>query len=132
MDAENLRQHLLSYPAVTEEQPFGPSVVVYKTGGKMFALADYESVPPSLNLKCDPARALELRDRHAAIRPGYHMNKKHWNTLELDGSLAESLVCELVAHSYALVAASLPRGRRPAASASLPSSTSAGMNDLRR
>ena len=74
----------LSFPGVTEEEPFGPEVVVYKVMGRMFALVDYDSVPPTMNLKCDPDRALDLRDVHEAIRPGWHMNKRHWNTLDLD------------------------------------------------
>jgi len=108
MDMEELRTLLLAFPGVTEEQPFGPEVVVYKVLGKMFALVDYDSVPPTMNLKCDPDRALDLRDTHEAIRPGYHMNKRHWNTLDLDGRLRGSLVEELVRHSYELVVASLP------------------------
>ena len=109
MHMEELRELLLSFPAVTEEEPFGPEVVVYKVMGKMFALVDYDSVPPTMNLKCDPDRALDLRDVHEAIRPGWHMNKRHWNTLDLDGSLRGPLVSELVRHSYDLVVAALPR-----------------------
>jgi len=109
MNMEQLRELLLSFPGVTEEEPFGPEVVVYKVMGKMFALVDYDSVPPTMNLKCDPERALDLRDVHEAIRPGWHMNKRHWNTLDLDGSLRGALVMELVRHSYDLVVAALPR-----------------------
>lgn len=112
MHTEQLRELLLSFPGVTEEEPFGPEVVVYKVKGKMFALVGYDSVPPTMNLKCDPDRALDLRDVHEAIRPGYHMNKRHWNTLDLDGSLRGSLVAELVRHSYDLVVAALPRRAR--------------------
>ena len=112
MHMEQLRELLLSFPAVTEEEPFGPEVVVYKVVGKMFALVDYDSVPQIMNLKCDPDRALDLRDVHEAIRPGYHMNKRHWNTLHLDGSLRSALVSELVRHSYDLVVAALPRRLR--------------------
>jgi len=112
MNTEELRELLLGFPGVTEEEPFGPEVVVYKVLGKMFALVDYDSVPPTMNLKCDPERALDLRDVHGAIRPGYHMNKRHWNTLDLDGSLRGTLVSELVRHSYDLVVAGLPRAAR--------------------
>ena len=73
MHMEQLRELLLSYPGVTEEEPFGPEFVVYKVMGKMFALVDYDSVPPTINLKCDPGRALDLRDVHEALRPGYHL-----------------------------------------------------------
>ena len=120
MDIERLREFLLSFPGVTEEEPFGPEVVVYKVMGKMFALVDYDSVPQTMNLKCDPERALDLRDVHDAITPGYHMNKRHWNTLKLDGTLRSPLVFELVRHSYDLVLASLPRGIREKCAASRP------------
>jgi len=75
----------------------------------MFALLDHDSVPPTMNLKCEPARALDQRDFHEAIRPGWHMNKRHWNTLDLDGSLRGALVAELVRPSYDLVVGALPR-----------------------
>ena len=116
LNPEQLRSLLLGFPGVTEEEPFGPEVVVYKVLGKMFALVDYDAVPPTMNLKCDPERSLELRDAHEGIRPGYHMNKRHWNTLDLDGRLRGPLVAELVHHSYALVLAGLPariRSKRP-------------------
>lgn len=112
MDMVQLRDFLLKFPAAVEEQPFGPDVVVYKVMGKMFALVDYDSVPPSMNLKCDPDRALDLRDTHEAILPGYHMSKRHWNTLELNGTLRPALVRELIQHSYQLVVDSLPRKKR--------------------
>ena len=93
---EQLREFLLAFPGVTEEQPFGPEVVVYKVMGKMFALVDY------------PDRALDLRDSYESIRPGYHMNKRHWNTLDLNGTLRSALLAELIQHSYDLVVAALP------------------------
>lgn len=93
----------LSFPLVTEETPFGPEVLVYKVCGKMFALASPDDVPPQINLKCDPERALDLRDRYRSILPGYHMNKKHWNTVLINGALPEPLLKELIAHSYELV-----------------------------
>lgn len=104
----------LSLPAVEETTPFGPEVLVYKVGGKMFALAIPDEHPQRVNLKCDPERALELRDRHEDITPGYHMNKKHWNTLLLGGRLPRTLVRELIEHSYQLVVASLPKKAREA------------------
>lgn len=114
MNAEDFRACCLSFPHAEEGQPFGPDVIVYKVGGKMFALLSPDDIPASANLKCDPSRALELRDQYDAIQPGYHMNKRHWNTLTLDGSLPAALVRELAAHSYQLVAASLPRKTREA------------------
>ncbi len=109
MYADDVREVLLSKAHVSEETPFGPGVLVYKVGGKMFALLTIEEVPVRMNLKCDPERALELRDRYESIIPGYHMNKKHWNTLLLDQSLAENLTRELIDHSYELVFAALPK-----------------------
>lgn len=99
----------LSLPGVEETMPFGPEVLVYKVGGKMFATAVPEEVPHHVNLKCDPERALDLRDRYEDIMPGYHMNKHHWNTLNLSGRLPTLLVQELIEHSYQLVVASLPK-----------------------
>lgn len=101
--------HCLSLPQVEETTPFGPDVLVYKVGGKMFALATPEEFPHSVNLKCDPERAIDLRDRYEDIQPGYHMNKRHWNTLLLGGRLSSKLIIELIDHSYQLVVASLTR-----------------------
>ncbi len=117
-DLEAIRTALLSYPETTEETPFGPEVLVYKVAGKMFATLSPEDVPVQMNLKCDPDRAIELREEHGAIVPGYHMNKRHWNTLKLDGSLKQSLVLDLIRHSFGLVVAGLPKALR--AKISLP------------
>lgn len=92
--------------------PFGPDVLVYKVGGKAFALTVPDQFPSRMNLKCDPERAIALREEYEAIVPGYHMNKRHWNTLMLDGSLPSKLVRELIDHSYDLVVAGLPRAAR--------------------
>lgn len=112
MTLDAIRSLFLSMPHAEETQPFGPDVLVYKVAGKMFALTVPEDYPPRINLKCDPERALELRDEYAAVLPGYHMNKRHWNTVVLDGSLPSSLVRELVQHSYDLVVAGLPAKTR--------------------
>lgn len=114
MHADELQQYLLSRPHTTEEQPFGPEVLVYKVKGKMFATLGIDDIDEMgrANLKCDPERAVELRDEHPAILPGYHMNKKHWNTLVLDGSLPDALVRQLVDHSWELVVAGLPKNVR--------------------
>lgn len=109
MDTQDAREVLLGKGCVSEETPFGPELLVYKVGGKMFALLTIEQVPVRMNLKCDPERALDLRDRYEGIIPGYHMNKKHWNTLLLDQSLTNMLIHELIDHSYELVFASLPK-----------------------
>lgn len=114
MFADEARDWLLAQPAAGEGTPFGPDVLVYKVGGKMFATLSPEAVPARMNLKCDPQRAVELRDEHESILPGYHMNKRHWNTLVLDQSLSDELIRELIEHSYALVCASLTKKVRDA------------------
>jgi predicted DNA-binding protein (MmcQ/YjbR family) len=101
--------YCLSLPYVEETTPFGPNILVYKVGGKMFALTSTDEHPPSINLKCEPERALDLRDRYEDIQPGYHMNKRHWNTLILDSDLPSKLVRELIDHSYQLVVEALPK-----------------------
>ncbi|HEY8961948.1 MAG TPA: MmcQ/YjbR family DNA-binding protein [Luteolibacter sp.] len=103
MDLPDFIAHCLSKPGAEETTPFGPDTLVYKVGGKIFALTSPDEFPPRVNLKCDPERAMELRDRHEAITPGYHMNKRHWNTLVLDGSLPDVLIRDLIDHSYQLV-----------------------------
>ncbi|MFK7850493.1 MAG: MmcQ/YjbR family DNA-binding protein [Akkermansiaceae bacterium] len=114
MSPPKLVDLLLSLPNVEESEPFGPGVFVQKVGGKMFALYSDDDDGLRLNLKCDPDRAIELREKHESITPGYHMNKKHWNTLILDGSLPADLVKELIQHSYDLVFTSLSKKAREA------------------
>lgn len=109
MTFETARAHCLALPQVEETVPFEPEVLVYKVAGKMFALLIPDEVPVRMNLKCDPERALELRDRYESILPGYHMSKKHWNTLILDGTLPSKLVRELIEHSFDLVVERLPK-----------------------
>jgi len=104
MDLPDLISHCLSKPGAEESTPFGPDTLVYKVDGKIFAITSPDDFPPRVNLKCDPERAIELRDRYESILPGYHMNKRHWNTVVLDGSVPSELVRELVDHSYQLVA----------------------------
>lgn len=91
-----------------KDYPFGPEPLVMKVGGKMFALISDSSV----SLKCDPAIAENMREQHAAVKPGYHLNKKHWNTVELDGSLSDDEVKSMIDHSYELVLASLTKAAR--------------------
>ena len=112
MNIEAFREYCLSKPAATEDTPFGPDNIVFKVEGKMFALAALDEVPPAVNLKCDPDLALELRDRYAQVRPGYHMNKKHWNTVELDSVIPGKEIKKMIDHSYDLVVKSLPKSRR--------------------
>lgn len=93
-----------SLPGAVEDYPFGDEVAVFKVGGRMFALVTLGGSPGLVNLKCDPALALELRAVHSSIRPGYHANKRHWNTVELDGSVDDKTLREMIQHSYQLVA----------------------------
>ena len=109
MTVEELRRCFLSFPEVTEETPFDESTVVYKTAGKMYALIDWEQKPLSMNLKCEPSRAEELRDEYACVIPGYHMSKKHWNTVILDGSVDDATLREWITHSFERVVAGMPK-----------------------
>ena len=108
MTLEDLQAHCAHKPGVSWDTPFGPDVLVFRVMEKMFALAPI-GVFATLNLKCAPERAIELRERYAGITPGYHMNKQHWNTVDVTGSVPEKLIRELVDHSYELVRASLPK-----------------------
>ena len=112
MTFESLRAYCLRKNGVTESFPFDESTLVFKVMGKMFALTSLERSPLSVNLKCDPERAIELRERYAAVQPGYHMNKKHWNTIVLDGTVPAPELCELIDHSYDLVVDSLKKSDR--------------------
>ena len=112
MNVERFREYCLSKTGTTEDSPFGPEHLVYKVGGKMFALLAFEEIPPTANLKCDPDLALELRDRYEEVGPGYHMNKKHWNTVQIDGAIPPAELTKMIDHSYDLVVQSLPRAAR--------------------
>ena len=100
------------YPGAAEEYPFGDGVAVFKVGGRIFALVSLEGNPGSVSLKCDPGLALDWRARYPAVRPGYHLNKRHWNTVELDGSVDEDELGEMIDHSYDLIVRRLPRALR--------------------
>ena len=103
MDLEYFRQHCLQKKGVTEELPFDEHTLVFKVMGKMFALTGLQREEFAVNLKCDPERAVALRERHPEIEPGYHMSKKHWNTVQCEGDLNPHLIVEMVDHSYDLV-----------------------------
>lgn len=109
MDAGALRALCLGQAGAVEEFPFGPDTSVFKVGGRMFALSALGRAPLEVSLKCEPDLAARLRDAYAAIRPGYHLNKRHWNTVTLDGSLGDAIVRDLVQDSYDLVVDALPR-----------------------
>lgn len=112
MNVESFREYCLSKPGATEDTPFGPEDIVFKVAGKMFAIVALMEVPPRVNLKCDPDLALELRDRYEQVQPGYHMNKKHWNTVVLDGVIPEKEIGKMIDDSYDLVLQSLPKAKR--------------------
>jgi predicted DNA-binding protein (MmcQ/YjbR family) len=111
MDLADFREYCLSKCGASEGTPFGETVLVFKVRGKIFALASLDEVPARANLKCNPDLALELRDRFAQVRPGYHMNKKHWNTVELESGIPDAELRKMIDHSYDLVAQSLPKIR---------------------
>jgi len=108
MNIEQYREYCLSLAGVTEEFPFGEQTLVYKVMGKVFALTDIDTFE-SVNLKCDPEEAVELRERYEGVIPGYHMNKKHWNTVSMDAGIPNKLLYEWIKKSYDLVVATLPK-----------------------
>lgn len=104
MDIEELRTYILQKPAVTEGFPFGEDTLVFKVDEKIFLLTGLDSAPLQFNVKCDPDKAIELRDAYPdSVLPGYHMNKKHWNTVVVDGRLSKKQLKEMIDHSYELV-----------------------------
>ncbi len=109
-----LRRECLRMPGATEDFPFSPETSVFKVGGKVFAITALEGRPLSVSLKCEPGLAEQLRADYPAITPGYHLNKQHWNTVVLDGSLPERMVRDMIEDSYDLVVAGLPRAVRDA------------------
>jgi predicted DNA-binding protein (MmcQ/YjbR family) len=111
MDLEKIRKYCLKKAGVTEGFPFGEEMLVFKAGGKMFCLAAL-SHPATLNLKCDPEKAVQLREKYDSVAPGYHMNKTHWNTVTLDGSIPDSEVLSWIDDSYNLILAKLPKSTR--------------------
>lgn len=111
MNIEIFREYCLSKPHTSESLPFDDDTLVFKVLGKMFALANI-SGPLSVNLKCDPEKAIELREQYECITPGYHMNKKHWNSVLVNGTLPVQLFYDLIDHSYELVLNSIPKSKR--------------------
>lgn len=109
MDAETLKAACLELTGAVETFPFNPETSVFKVGGKMFAATTLDAEPLKVSLKCDPELALRLRGQHPEITGGWHLNKRHWNTVRLDGALPDLLVREMIEDSYDLVVSSLPR-----------------------
>ena len=113
MDAEAIREYCLKKKGkVTEGFPFGEDVLVFKIEGKVFLLLMLDDRPLSMNLKCNPELAIELRERYEAVRPGYHMNKKHWNTVVLDGSVPTQEIRKMIDHSYEQIVRGLKKSIR--------------------
>ncbi len=108
MNIESFRTYCLSFKGTEEGMPFGDHILVFKVMGKLFALTDIDAFE-SINLKCDPEEAMELRERYDAVIPGYHMSKKHWNTVIMDGSIPDALVKTWIEKSYRLVVSSLTK-----------------------
>jgi predicted DNA-binding protein (MmcQ/YjbR family) len=114
MHAGELRRHCLSFPGSEETFPFGPNTSVFKVSGKMFALSQLDQIPLQVSLKCEPTLAEQLRGAHQAVQPGYHLNKRHWNTVTIDGSMPDPMIEDMVEDSYDLVVSSLSMSRRRA------------------
>lgn len=114
MDSQALRDLCLSLRGSDESFPFGPGTSVFKVADKIFAISRLSELPLSVSLKCEPALAEQLRTAHQAVSPGYHLNKRHWNTVVIDGSLPDTLIAEMVEDSYDLVVSRLARARRHA------------------
>ena len=111
MDIVSFRNYCIKKKGVTESFPFDSQTLVFKVMDKMFALTSIE-VFENINLKCDPEKAIELREHYDAILPGYHMNKKHWNTVKINGTIPDQMLCELIDHSYDLVVSGLPKAKQ--------------------
>ncbi len=114
MGPDELRDHCLTYPGSEETFPFGPETSVFKVAGKMFALSRLPQSPLRVSLKCEPLLAEQLREAHPAVLPGYHLNKRHWNTVTIDGSLPDQMIEDMIEDSYDLVVSRLPEGKRRA------------------
>ena len=112
MNVETLREYCLSKKAVTEDFPFGETTLVFRVMEKIFLLAALDASPLQFNAKCNPEKAVELREEYDAIKPGYHMNKKHWNTIVIDGTIPNALRKEMIDDSYDLIVQSLPKKLR--------------------
>ncbi len=108
MDIEFFRQYALSKEDALECTPFGDDVLVYKVNNKIFMMMNFEN-PPEISLKCEPELAIELRERYSSVRPAYHMNKMHWNTITLDGEVHSGEILKMIDHSYELIKKPLKR-----------------------
>lgn len=114
MDIETLREYCLLKKAVSEDFPFGETTLVFRVKEKIFLLAALDAAPLQFNAKADPEKAIQLREEYSAVKPGFHMNKKHWNTVVIDGSIPARVIKEMIDDSYELVVRSLPKRSREA------------------
>src|SRR5438067_128549 len=112
MNANEIISYCLARPGSRESMPFGEDTLVFKVKGKIFLLLSLDVFPPEFNVKCNPVKALLLRERYACVKPGYHMNKKHWNTIVCDGTVSNVEMLEWISHSYELVLQALPAKER--------------------
>ena len=112
MNVENISEYCLSKKSTSDDFPFDEETLVFKVMGKIFALVPLERIPFQINLKCDPELVVELRERYEAVQPGYHMNKNHWNTILIDGSLRKDLIIEWIDLSYNLVVKGLKNSEK--------------------
>lgn len=112
MDLESIRQYCLKKPGTTEELPFGPDTLVFKVLNKMYLLIGLDNTELRFNVKCDPEKAIELREQYTSVIPGYHMNKKHWNTIIIANDLDDEFIFQQIDNSYILVLSSLPKKSR--------------------
>lgn len=113
MNLEAIRAYCLAKPGAIETQPFGPDTLVFKAQDKAFLLLPLDEEDLRFNVKCDPEKAIELRERHACVLPGYHMNKKHWNTIVVDGSVSRAELLAWIDHSYDLVTGPTSKKKKP-------------------
>lgn len=111
-DFEKLRDMCLSLKGVTEDTPFDETTLCFRVGGKIFAITDIESRPLSINLKCNPEKAVEYREHYDFIKPGWHMNKTHWNTVIVESDIDETFLMELIEHSYDLIFSKLTKKQK--------------------
>jgi predicted DNA-binding protein (MmcQ/YjbR family) len=114
VNAAELREHCLAFPGSAETFPFGAETSVFKVAGKIFALSRLAGEPLEVSVKCEPLLAQQLRAAHSAVRPGYHLNKRHWNTVTIDGSLVDEMLRDMIEDSYDLVVSRLSASRRRA------------------
>jgi len=112
MNIEEIHEYCLNKSGVTDSMPFGDTVVVYKVCGKIFLLMSLNDSPLQFNVKCDPSKVITLREQYSCVIPGYHMNKKHWNTITIDGSVNNKLLIEWIDHSYEIIIARLSKTER--------------------